>query len=502
MRILVESGKVEERESDMLTVGIFENEEKLDGLVKDIDVAMDGAITSLVKSGDFKGRLNQTLLLYTYGKLKARRLLLVGLGKKEEFGFEAVRSAAGKAVKEVRGLNVTKYVSLVYGEGSWLPLDGLVQALVEGSELALYTFDRFKSEKEEPKPVEEMTIFLKDEGSVPLAKSSVLVAQAACDATKLARDITNAPSSDMNPTVIAELAKKMAEEHSLKCTVLEPKDMEQLGMGGILGVAKGSQQPARLVVLEYRGAGDERPVVLVGKGVTFDSGGISIKPSEKMEEMKYDKAGAAAVIAVMKAVASLKLPINVVSITPLVENLPSGSAYKPGDVLKHYGGKTSEVISTDAEGRLILADALAYAQEFKPKAIIDVATLTGACVIALGTHASGLFSNDKELVKRIVEASEFTGERVWELPLWKEYLDQIKSEVADIKNTGGRPGGAITAAAFLKHFVAEHPWAHIDIAGTAYTQEGSAEKTYVPKGATGVGVRLLLHLLRNWPKGP
>jgi leucyl aminopeptidase len=272
-------------------------------------------------------------------------------------------------------------------------------------------------------------------------------------------------------------------------------------MNGVLSVSRGSREEPKVVILRYRGGkADGKPIVLVGKGVTFDSGGISIKPSEKMEDMKYDKAGAAAVLATVYAAASLHIPLNIVAIAPLVENLPSGSAYKPGDVIKHYGGKTSEVISTDAEGRLILADVLAYAvDKEKPQAIIDLATLTGACVVALGSQASGLFGNDQALIERVKRAAEASGERVWQLPLWKEYSEQIRSDVADIKNSGGRAAGAITAAAFLSNFIGTTPWVHLDIAGTAYTAEdGTKVKTYTPKGATGVGVRLLIKLLKEW----
>jgi leucyl aminopeptidase len=375
----------------------------------------------------------------------------------------------------------------------------LAQALVEGAELALYAFSRFKTEIEKmPKEVKELTIFVQKDDNIALAQKGLTISSIICEATKLARDLSNAPSNDMTPQALAEVAKSVAERYSLEYEVLERSDMERLGMGGLLAVSSGSQKPPKMIIMKYKGKKESLPIVLVGKAVTFDSGGISIKPSERMEEMKYDKSGGAAVIATMQALAELKLPINVIGIVPATENLPSGSAYKPGDVLRHYGGKTSEVISTDAEGRLILADAIAYATNYKPQAIIDIATLTGACVIALGTHASGMLTNDQNLGKKVVDAAESSGERVWQLPLWKDYSEQIKSEIADMKNTGGRAGGAITAAAFLSKFVGNCPWVHLDIVGTAHTQEGSIEKTYVPRGATGFGVRLLTQLLRDW----
>ncbi|MCX8192081.1 MAG: leucyl aminopeptidase, partial [Nitrososphaerales archaeon] len=273
----------------------------------------------------------------------------------------------------------------------------------------------------------------------------------------------------------------------------------RLGMGGILNVSRGSDQPPKFIILEYNPLNDRvSPIVLIGKAITFDSGGISIKPSERMDEMKYDKSGGSAVIAIMQTVAKLKLPLRVIGIIPATENLPSGKAYKPGDIIKIYGGKTVEVINTDAEGRLILADAISYATQYKPEAIIDLATLTGACVIALGTLTCGMMGNDQRLKKGLMEAAKLSGEMVWELPLWKEYGEFIKSEVADMKNVGGRAAGAIIGAIFLSKFVENYPWVHLDIAGTAYTQEGSLEKTYIPKGATGFGVRLITQLLRNW----
>ncbi|MEM3437797.1 MAG: leucyl aminopeptidase [Nitrososphaerales archaeon] len=499
MEIIVESGRIEDKITELLSVGLFEEGKELIGIIKYIDTILNGVISDIVKTGDFTGELNQTLLLYTHNKIKPKRILLVGLGKREEFNPEIVRSASGKVALQVRNMSLPSYTTLLYGEDSDLSVETLTQALIEGAELALYSFNRFKTEKEKmPREVKELNIFVQKNDNIPLVQKGLAVAKIVCNATKLARDLSNAPSNDITPQALANIAKSIAEKYSLECEILERSDMEKLGMGGILAVSSGSQQPPKMIIMKYNGGKESPPIVLVGKAVTFDSGGISIKPSEKMEEMKYDKSGGAAVIAVMQAIAELKLPLNVISIIPATENLPGGSAYKPGDIIKHYGGKTSEVISTDAEGRLILADAISYSTNYKPQAIIDIATLTGACVIALGNHASGMLTNDQNLGKKVINAAELSGEKVWQLPLWKEYLEQIKSEVADLKNVGGRAGGAITAAAFLSKFVGNYPWVHLDIAGTAYTQEGSIEKTYIPKGATGVGVRLLIQLLRNW----
>jgi len=493
----VESGAAAEKECELLVIGGFEDS-GLEGVAKSVDGALGGELSDMIRDGEFKGKPKQVKIVRTQGRIRPKRVLLVGLGRSEGFDTEVVRSASGKAGLTVREAGLTSYTTTLLEAERRLPMGRVVEGIVEGCELALYRFSKYKSpEPGEGREVEKLTILLDDPEYVYEAREAVARTQIIDRGVMLARDLSNTPSSDCTPTYMAERAVEVARESGLKCKVLGVEEMKRLGMGGILGVSRGSQQPPRLVILEYRGGGDSKPIVLVGKGVTFDSGGISIKPSEKMEEMKYDKSGAAAVIAVLQVAAQLRLPLNIVGITPIVENLPSGSAYKPGDILRMYGGKSVEVISTDAEGRLILADALAYASSYSPQAVIDIATLTGAVVIALGNLASGLLGNNEELNRRIKEAGEVTGERVWELPLWSEYQEQLKSEVADIKNVGGRPAGTITGASFLSSFV-DYPWAHLDIAGTAYTQNGMPERPYIPKGATGVGVRLLTEVLRGW----
>lgn len=497
MNIEVETGRILEKEYELLVLGIFEDEE-VEGLAEQIDKVLNQEITKILKAKEFEGKPKQTSLLHTHGRIGIRRILLVGLGKREEFNLEVARIASGKAAQITRELGVKSYATTIIGDYERLSLSRVVESIVEGCELALYQFDRYKTKDEEgKKEIDELIVFAESLESIGEVERSISTAQIIDRGVSLARDIANTPSSDATPSNIAEEAKKISKENRIKCTILEAKDIEKLGMGGIINVARGSQQPPRLVIMEYKGEEEARPIVLVGKGITFDSGGISIKQSLKMEEMKYDKSGAATVIAVMQTVAQLQLPLNIIGITPLTENLPSGSAYKPGDILRIYNKKTVEVISTDAEGRLIMADALAYASKYKPQATIDLATLTGACVIALGGVATGLLSNNDDLKRRVKEAGEVTGERVWELPLWKEYEEQLKSEVADMKNVGGRPAGVITAALFLSNFV-DYPWVHLDIAGTAWTQEGSPEKSYIPKGATGVGVRLIIEVLRSW----
>ncbi|MFQ5771006.1 MAG: leucyl aminopeptidase, partial [bacterium] len=319
------------------------------------------------------------------------------------------------------------------------------------------------------------------------------------EAANFTRDLQNHPGNWITPTRLAEIARETAKEGGLKCDVLVKEDMEELRMGALLGVAQGSVEPPKFIVLEHNsGKANIDTIVFVGKGITFDSGGISIKPSEKMEEMKFDMSGGAAVMGALKACAQLDIPLHVVGLIPATENLPGGHSMKPGDILRTSSGKTIEIINTDAEGRLILADALDYAKRYQPRAVVDLATLTGACVVALGHYATGLFGKDSNLLSRLKQAGEKTGERLWELPLWEAYDEDIKSDYADVKNSAGRWGGAITAAAFLAKFADGYPWAHLDIAGTAWSDK---ELAYVPKGGTGLGVRLMLQFLRDWVEG-
>ncbi|MGB9594165.1 MAG: leucyl aminopeptidase, partial [Anaerolineae bacterium] len=328
------------------------------------------------------------------------------------------------------------------------------------------------------------------------AKEGAAAGVQIAEAVNWARDLVNQPANYATPSILADEARRMAKTYGLKFQALGPAEMRTLGMGALLGVAQGSAQEPRFIILEHNGRSDDpSPIVLIGKGLTFDSGGISIKPSEGMEKMKGDMAGAAAVFGAMRAVAALKIPRRVIGLVPATENLPSGTAYKPGDVLKAITGKTIEVISTDAEGRLILADALGYAQRYQPVGVVDLATLTGSCVVALGTFVAGLFANDDALAARIEAASKATNEKVWRMPMWDEYAEQIKSDVADVKNTGGRPAGSITAAKFLEKFAENMPWAHLDIAGPAAAEK---DGPYQPKGGTGFGVRLLVQMLRDW----
>ena len=500
LNITLTTAKVRDVDAPLIALFLLEDTKQLSGQLIELDKSLGGGVSKALSSEVFKGKLYSSFLLYTANRIKADYLLLTGLGSREELSSESFRIASGEAALRASSLGAKRYALYLDPSSMEFSEQKVVEAVVEGAELALYTYTRYKSQPEK-KSVEELILVTDRGDDIPQLKSVVEDTQKVCEGVKLARDLTNAPSSDLTPSLFAEEAKKIAEKAGLEYVVLGLEEIKQFGMNGVLSVSRGSREEPKVVILRYRGGKEgEKPIVLVGKGVTFDSGGISIKPSEKMEDMKYDKAGAAAVIATIYAAANLHIPLNIVAIAPLVENLPSGSAYKPGDVIRHYGGKTSEVISTDAEGRLILADVLAYAvDKEKPQAIIDLATLTGACVVALGSQASGLFGNDQALIERVKRAAEVSGERVWQLPLWKEYSEQIKSDIADIKNSGGRAAGAITAAAFLSNFVGTTPWVHLDIAGTAYTAEdGTRVKTYTPKGATGVGVRLLIKLLKDW----
>ncbi|MBF8248046.1 MAG: Leucyl aminopeptidase [Bacteroidetes bacterium] len=447
----------------------------------------------IFKMGDFKGKKDESALLYFDREGKTNRLLLVGLGEKKSVNLERYRRAAATAAKRARSLKV-RTLGLFMPALSDKPVESVI-AFAEGAFLSLYKFDKYISkEKDDDARVEEIIIGSDQPKIATAFKEAVKCAQVTSEASCLARDLSNAPGNEIYPETLAKAAQESAKRCGYKATVLGEKEIRNLGMGGIIGVCQGSIRPPRFVILEY-GSASKQPVVLVGKGVTFDTGGISIKPSASMAEMKMDMSGAAAVIGTFEAVSRLKLPVHIIGLIPAVENMPSGSSMRPGDILRHFNGKTSEVDNTDAEGRLILADALAYAAKYKPAAVIDLATLTGAVVVALGHFATGMMGNDDELMRKLKTAGEKTYERVWRLPMFDEYEKLIKSDVADVKNVGGRWAGSITAAWFLKKFIGDYKWAHLDIAGTAILEEA---QDYTPKGGSGVGVRLLTEFLRSW----
>ncbi len=453
---------------------------------KEIDSRVNGLISKVTHSGEFGGKHAQCSLIHTMNLIKPARLLLVGLGKKGEVSSERVRQAGGRSVSYLCGLGL-KEVAL---SGAYLiSLKQSPVSFVEGGLLALYKFGKYKKEGGNAKGIERFTVIGTPDRTL---RDSVRRTMAVTGAVNFAKDLVNTPSNDMTPSVLARTAKSIARG-KVSVRILERTDAEREGMGAFLSVAKGSMEPPKFIVLTYHG-GKGEPIALIGKSITFDSGGISIKPGEGMEKMKYDMAGGATVLAVMKAAAETGLGVNLIGILPATENLPGGTASKPGDVVTSVGGKTIEIISTDAEGRLVLADALGYVKKFAPKAIIDIATLTGACSIALGNEAIAMMGNDRALMDRLKAAGDEVYERVWEMPLYEEYLEYIKSDIADLKNSGGKTGSLVTAGYFLKEFAGETPWAHLDIAGTAWSEK---EKAYSPKGATGMGVRLLLNFLKE-----
>lgn len=480
----------------LLVLGVFQGHDAIGGAVSLVDEALGGMIGELVSAGDFKGKADQTAVLYTRGAIAAQRVMLVGLGERAPWTLDKVRRAAAAVTRAARKLGVVRYHCRLFGEGQVdLGVEDVSQAIVEGTILGAYLFTDHKTVTEDLDPVVEELTLLVDDSDAVLAQRGAQVGRKIAESVVLARDLVNQPANYVTPTLLGEVAQEMASQLGLRCQVLNEAEMAELGMGALLAVAQGSDEPAHFIILEYNGERtDLDTYVIVGKGITFDSGGISIKPSDGMEAMKDDMAGAAVTLGVLRTAALLELPLRIVGIIPATENLPSGRAYKPGDVLTSMSGLTIEVISTDAEGRLILADALDYAKRYQPKGVVDLATLTGACVIALGHVTSGLMGNNPALVDALKAASAASGEKIWELPLDEEYAEQIKSDVADVKNTGGRPAGTITAGLFLSKFATGYPWAHLDIAGTAWSDK---EKGYLVKGATGHGVRLLVQWLRD-----
>ncbi len=502
MRISTATGSIQDQKVDTVVLNLFEDATP-GGATAAVDEATGGALVRILDLGDFKGKFNSTTVIYPGDSIPADRIVVAGLGKEDEFTVHRALQAAATGMSRAKELGAKNVATVAFGAGSGgLQPAEASEATVLGALLGLYEFDRYKSrdEDDDKKELDSLRIVEFDRSRVRQIRAGAKDAEIIGDSVNLARDLANSPGSDVTPTELAEHAQAMCRENGIKCTVHGPAGIRRLKMGALWGVAKGSAEEPRFVVMDYEPKGASRGTVAVcGKGVTFDSGGISIKPGAGMDEMKMDMAGAAATIGILKAVSALKVPVRVVGIIAAAENMPGGSALKPGDVLTARSGKTIEVLNTDAEGRLILADALAYAQTFKPDAMIDLATLTGAVIVALGHEASGVMSTSHELVQRLTEAGEYTGERVWELPLWSEYDEAIKGKIADINNTGGRGAGSIAGGSFLKNFVGDIPWAHLDIAGTAWIEKS---KPHSPAGATGVGVRLVTKLLREWTKAP
>jgi leucyl aminopeptidase len=492
MEIRAATGNILKIKADAIVVYHYEGVKKPEGEAAAADKALDGAITQLIKKGDIKGKLNEVTLIHSLGRLPAGRIIVVGLGKKRKLDTNKIRGAVGETCRYLRGKGITSVAGTVPWAGiNGIGTDDAVQSITEGAILGLYTFKRHITKKESQRG-EIKTFTIVGRGKRRL-ESIIEKGKILAEAANWARDMVNEPSNFMTPNDMAGAARQLAEKYGLEIEVFEKEKIQELGMGGLLGVSQGSQQPPRFIVLSYKGnASGKIDLVLAGKGVTFDSGGISIKPSNGMEEMKGDMAGGASVMAALMAVARLKPKINVTALVPATENLPSGTAMKPGDIITAMNSKTIEVLNTDAEGRLILADALCYAKKIGAKAIIDVATLTGACQIALGRVCTGAFTNNQTFLNKVIAVGNASGEPAWQLPMYEEYREQLKSDYADIKNIGNRYGGAITAAKFLEEFVGGTPWVHLDIAPTSDTDK---DKGYQVKGATGVPVRTLVNLV-------
>jgi len=500
MRIVEQT--VEDTQCDALVVGATykkvgkqANELVLVGRAKEVDSLLGGLIQSVYDDGEFKANLGELLTLHPMGKLAAKRVVVVGLGAQEKMNTQSVRRASAIAARSLQHTGAQQVALALHSEEWNIGLDEGVRAEVEGALLGLYTFKKYKhSDTNGNGPGVSRINLLGTHANEVLLDQAVNHGIALAEATNFARDLVNEPPNVLTPSELANRASAMAKQFGLECEILDRTEMQELGMGGLLGVAQGSVEPPKFIILRYRGAaqGGEKGIALVGKGITFDTGGISLKPAERMHEMKGDMAGAAAVFGAMHAIAALKPAINVTALVPTTENMPSGTAYRPGDILRMMNGKTIEIVNTDAEGRLVLADALSYAVKEGLSPIIDVATLTGGIVVALGSVMSGLFSNDEAFGKEIIAAGQIAGEKFWPMPLDEEYGEQIQSDIADIKQTGGRYASAATAAKILEYFVGDAQWAHLDIAGTDFFD---AKKPYQEHGASGVAVRTLAELV-------
>ncbi len=490
MEFNIKSGSPEKQRSACVVAGVHESR-KLTPAARAIDEASDKYLSNLLRKGDMDGKIGQSLLLHNVPGIPAERVLLIGCGKEADLDDKQYRKIIVNSIKQVKQTSALEAVSFLPGldikdrDYRWK-----IQYAVQFIDHELYQFKEFKSKKNNTKKSLRKTTLMVSRRELGQCETALSRGVAIARGVKLTRDLANRPANACTPAHLAEQATELGKTFaSVKVTVIEEKEMEDLGMNSLLSVSQGSAQPAKLITFRYQGAGDDsKPVVLVGKGVTFDTGGISIKPSAAMDEMKFDMCGAASVFGAVAAVAGMELPINLVGVTPAVENMPSGTATKPGDIFTSMSGQTIEVLNTDAEGRLILCDALTYSERFEPAAVIDIATLTGACVVALGKHATGLLSNHDPLVADLLQAGQTAGDRAWQLPLWEEYEKQLESPFADMANIGGREGGTITAACFLAKFTKNFHWAHLDIAGTAWVSGKN-------KCATGRPVPLLVQYL-------
>ena len=494
MKIEVVSGDISTRDTDAVVVNLFEGVTRPGGATGSVDNAMGGAISKLIADGEIKGKKGEITIIHTLGKIAPARVVVAGLGKASDFDAEVIRSVSGELARRLRKIGLTKFSTIAHGAGigNMEPVDS-AQAIAEGTLLGSYEFNKYKSKQDDQTAVEAVEIVEFDDTKMGELRRGVDKGTVLADAVVFSRNMVNEPANYMTPTRMAERALKAAVDSDLDVEILDRPRLQELGMGAFLGVAQGSKEPPKLIVLDYRGDPEnaDNNLAIVGKGITFDSGGISIKPSERMWEMKGDMAGGAAVISAMKAIGQIKPKINVTGIVAATENMPGGSAQRPGDIVKTMNGKTIERDNTDAEGRLVLADAVAYAHSLGNRRIVDVATLTGAMVTALGHICSGIFGSDQKLVDQVNEAGDLAGERLWQLPTYPEYKEQYRSDVADMKNVGGRPAGSITGALIIGEFVGDAAWTHVDIAGTSMSSKTDG---YVVSGGTGVAVRTLAKL--------
>ncbi|NJN67710.1 MAG: leucyl aminopeptidase [Chloroflexaceae bacterium] len=498
MKSTIQQGPILNETASLVAIGICENE------------SPGAPIEALLEAGDFCGKAREMALLYPRGALPARRVLLVGMGKRSDLTLDTVRQAAARAAQEAQRLKVAD-IALALPVPETVSTASGAQAMVEGAELGTYRYLEYQSspKPEETHQIETLRIVMEANQDLEAARRGAAAGEAIARGVVLARDLCNTPGNHLTPTRLGEIAQDIGARCGFSVAVFGREELEQQGFGGLLAVSRGSAEPPRFIILDYPGDSCQKDkpdrdqetlptICLVGKGITFDTGGISIKPAANMDDMKMDMGGAAAVLGTLQVVSELRLPLRVVGLISAAENMPGASAYKPGDIITTLSGKTIEVLNTDAEGRIVLADALFYAHRYHPRALIDVATLTGAITIALGPHAIGMMGNHQPLADRFIQAGEATGERVWPLPLWEEYREMMKSEIADLKNIGGREAGSITAAAFLLAFVGDYPWVHLDIAGTVWMEKPSRMYYGKTKGVTGVGVRLLAQVLRDW----
>lgn len=490
MNIKIENGSIISADADLIVVNLFEDVTEPKGATGIVDDALKGVISEFViKKENFKGKFANMYVLST-PTYSFSKVLIVGLGKFDKFDINKIRVLSSKVIQKCKTLgNVKKIASIMHGAGiGGFDAKDCAQAIVEGTLIGNYSFDKYKSEKDEDSKIEEFKLIELDKTNFEKAEEGVIKGQIVANAVNLARNLANEPAMEMTPAKLAEYAQNVK---NVETVVFDKEQIEAEGMHAFLAVGQGSSEPPKFIHMKYVPQSPKKKIVLIGKGITFDSGGLDLKPPSSMATMKDDMSAAAAVISIMNVLADLKIDIEVHGLIAACENMPSGSSYKPGDVLISKSGKTIEVDNTDAEGRITLADVLTYAQELKPDEIIDIATLTGACLVALGYVASGIMGNNQELIDKLIKSGTKGGERLWQLPLFEEYKDALKSDIADMKNTGSRYGGASMAGLFLKNFVSDNiPWAHIDIAGTAMLDKSIGE---LPKGPSGVCVRTVLN---------